>query len=84
MTHHEKWDGSGYPNRLAGDAIPLAGRIAAVADVYDALTSERPYKAAWSHERAMAHIQAEAGRHFDPACVAALVAYLSEHEGKAA
>lgn len=78
LTHHEKWDGSGYPNRLAGDAIPLAGRIAAVADVYDALTSERPYKAAWSHERAMAHIQAEAGRHFDPACVAALVAYRVE------
>jgi putative two-component system response regulator len=70
-THHERWDGSGYPRALAGEAIPLVGRIAAVADVFDALTTERPYKAAWSAEEAMAYIEERSGTEFDPACVRA-------------
>lgn len=70
-THHECWDGSGYPHRLAGEEIPLAGRIVAVADVFDALTSDRPYRGAWSHDDALAHIGAESGRKFDPAVVEA-------------
>jgi putative two-component system response regulator len=70
--HHEKWDGSGYPQGLAGDAIPISARLMAVADVYDALTSRRSYKAPYSHEQAMAHIEAERGRHFDPDVVDAL------------
>lgn len=70
-THHERWDGTGYPNRLAGDAIPLEGRIAAIADVFDALVSDRPYKRAWSLDEARREIQAGAGSQFDPACVAA-------------
>ncbi len=69
LTHHEKWDGSGYPNGLAGEAIPMAGRIAALADVFDALTSERPYKQAWSVDDAVNHIQRNRGLHFDPALV---------------
>jgi putative two-component system response regulator len=69
LTHHEKWDGSGYPQGLAGEAIPQVGRICALADVFDALTSERPYKKAWSVEAAVEYIQAESGRHFDPALV---------------
>jgi len=67
--HHEKFDGTGYPCGLAGDDIPIFSRIVAVADVFDALTSERPYKKAWSLERASQHIRAGAGTHFDPRCV---------------
>jgi hypothetical protein len=66
LTHHERWDGSGYPAGLAGEEIPLAGRICAVCDVYDALISERPYKRAWSREDALAEIRRGAGSHFDP------------------
>ncbi len=66
LTHHEKWDGSGYPDGLKGEEIPIIGRIAAVADVFDALTSVRPYKAAWSIEKAVDYIRSESGRHFDP------------------
>ena len=66
QSHHEKWDGTGYPNGLAGDAIPLESRIAAICDVFDALTSERPYKEAWPVERAVGFIQDQIGRHFDP------------------
>jgi putative two-component system response regulator len=73
LTHHEKWDGSGYPNGLGGEAIPLAGRIVAVADVFDALTHERPYKAPWSRVDAIAEITGDAGRHFDPQVVEAFV-----------
>lgn len=65
-THHEKWDGSGYPEGLAGEAIPMAGRIAAVADVFDALTSRRPYKEPWSVEAAVDLIRTSSGSHFDP------------------
>jgi len=72
LSHHEKWDGSGYPYGLAGDDIPLVGRIVAVADVFDALTSERPYKKAWSVEEATRFLHDNAGSHFDPAAVDAL------------
>jgi putative nucleotidyltransferase with HDIG domain len=65
--HHERWDGRGYPDGLAGEAIPLAARIFAVCDVYDALTSVRPYKAAWAPERALKEIRAHLGAQFDPA-----------------
>ena len=66
LTHHEKWDGSGYPSGLAGESIPIVGRIVAVADVFDALTHSRPYKPAWSIPDAVAEITSQAGRHFDP------------------
>ncbi len=66
LTHHEKWDGSGYPNGLSGEAIPEAGRIAALADVFDALTSVRPYKKAWTVEDAVNLIRENSGKHFDP------------------
>lgn len=73
-THHERWDGTGYPDRLAGGAIPWPGRIAALADVFDALTHERPYKKAWPVPDAVAEIERESGRHFDPGVVAAYMA----------
>ncbi len=66
ISHHEKWDGSGYPNGLKGEEIPLSGRIVAIADVFDALTSERPYKKAWTVEKAVDVINKDAGTHFDP------------------
>ncbi|MDP3037615.1 MAG: response regulator [Rhodocyclaceae bacterium] len=69
LSHHEKWDGSGYPNGLAGAAIPQAGRIVALADVFDALTSVRPYKKAWTVEAAVAMIKENSGKHFDPELV---------------
>ena len=73
-SHHERWDGSGYPRRLAGEDIPLVGRILALGDVYDALTSERCYKAPLSHEESRAIILKERGRHFDPDVVDAFLA----------
>ena len=69
LSHHEKYDGTGYPNGISGEEIPLSARICAVADVYDALTSSRPYKQAWSHEDSAALIVKEAGKHFDPVLV---------------
>ena len=72
LTHHEHWDGSGYPAGLVGGAIPISGRIVAVADVFDALTNMRPYKHAWPARQALAEIQRLSGTHFDPAVVAAL------------
>ena len=69
LTHHEKWDGGGYPNGLAGEDIPLFGRITAICDVFDALTSDRPYKKAWPVEDAVAEIKNMSGRHFDPSLV---------------
>jgi hypothetical protein len=74
LTHHEKWDGSGYPAGLAGEAIPVSGRLMALADVYDALTTKRVYKPAWSHEQAARTVREGAGSHFDPAVVAAFTA----------
>ncbi|WP_277251839.1 HD domain-containing phosphohydrolase [Neptunomonas phycophila] len=78
MTHHEKWDGTGYPNGLKGDNIPLAGRIVAVADVFDALTSKRPYKEAWPVEKALNVIKQDSGTHFDPLLVGLLEDNLEE------
>lgn len=67
LTHHEKWNGSGYPKGLRGEEIPLIGRIVAISDVFDALTAVRPYKSAWPIDKALDLIEREAGRHFDPA-----------------
>ena len=72
-THHEKWDGSGYPRGLKGKEIPLQGRLMAIADVYDALTSNRPYKKAFPHEEAVEIITRESGKHFDPELVEAFL-----------
>ena len=65
-THHERFDGDGYPERIGGEDIPLLGKIVAIADVFDALTTIRPYKNAWSLEDAMALVQEEKGKQFDP------------------
>ncbi len=69
LSHHERWDGTGYPQGLVGDAIPLPARITAIADVFDALTHARPYKKAWNLKKAIEAIEQESGRHFDPALV---------------
>ncbi|MDR1943298.1 MAG: HD domain-containing protein, partial [Synergistaceae bacterium] len=66
ISHHEWWDGSGYPSALAGNDIPISGRVMAISDIYDSLTSERPYKDAMSHYEAMAIINKETGTHLDP------------------
>ena len=71
LGHHEKFDGTGYPQGQAGTAIPLPARIVAVADVFDALTSSRPYKKAWSFQHALEYVQLNSGKHFDPDCVRA-------------
>ncbi|HEX2165871.1 MAG TPA: HD domain-containing phosphohydrolase, partial [Longimicrobiales bacterium] len=73
LSHHERWDGKGYPFGLAADKIPLSGRIVAVADVFDALTHVRPYKKAWTVREALAEIEDQAGSQFDPAVVEALL-----------
>lgn len=78
LTHHEKWDGSGYPAGLSGKDIPLEGRICALCDVFDALTSERPYKKAWPIDKTMAFIREQSGQHFDPALVTAFESILDE------
>jgi putative two-component system response regulator len=77
-THHEKWDGSGYPRGLQGTEIPLAGRIVAIADVFDALTSHRPYKISYRTEQALDTIKASSGTHFDPDVVDAFFAIKDE------
>lgn len=69
LTHHEKWDGSGYPNGLAGDKIPLSGRITAICDVFDALLSERPYKKVWPLEKVIKEMKDQRGLHFDPSLI---------------
>jgi putative two-component system response regulator len=79
-THHEKWDGSGYPRKLVADAIPLAGRIVAVADVFDALTSPRPYKPAWSLERTLEYFDEQRSRHFDPRLVTLMQPLIPQFE----
>ena len=76
--HHEKWDGTGYPRGLKGETIPLAARLFAVVDVWDALTSDRPYRAAWSEEQARAYIREQTGKHFDPQAVQAFMRTLKE------
>ncbi len=77
-SHHEKWDGSGYPDGLAGESIPLFARIFAFADVYDALTSDRPYRRAWSRADAVAHIIEKSGAHFDPSITPVFIRMVSE------
>jgi putative nucleotidyltransferase with HDIG domain len=79
--HHEKWDGTGYPRGLKGDEIPLAARIFAIADVWDALTSDRPYRPAWSEEKALEYIRSNSGSHFDPKVVEVFLELIGEKEG---
>lgn len=78
LTHHEKWDGSGYPNGLAGEAIPQCGRITALTDVFDALTSTRSYKKAWTVDAAVTFIKENSGAHFDPVLVEAFLQKLPQ------
>lgn len=78
LSHHEKWDGGGYPHGLAGTDIPQAARIVAVADVFDALTSSRPYKEAWAVDDAVGYIEAQADQHFDPEVVSHFMRLLPE------
>lgn len=78
LTHHEKWDGSGYPRKLQGEAIPIEGRIVAIADVFDALTTKRPYKKAWPIEKAKNLLIESAGKHFDPELIPIFINILPE------
>jgi Response regulator containing a CheY-like receiver domain and an HD-GYP domain len=79
-SHHEKWDGTGYPNGLKGEHIPLPARIVAVADFYDALTHHRPYKDAWSQEATLEEIKNQKGKHFDPVVADACIAVIQQHK----
>jgi HD-GYP domain-containing protein (c-di-GMP phosphodiesterase class II) len=76
--HHERFDGTGYPDGLAGERISQAARIVAVVDVWDALTSDRAYRPAWPPDRALRHLQAGRGTHFDPRCLDAFLALMAE------
>jgi putative two-component system response regulator len=78
--HHEKWDGTGYPRGLKGNQIPLVARVFAVVDVWDAVTSDRPYRKAWPREEALAYIQEQSGKHIDPKMVNAFLAEISDRE----
>jgi putative two-component system response regulator len=78
LTHHEKWDGTGYPQGLKGEAIPIEGRICAIADVFDALTSVRPYKEAWSTSAALNFMEEQKGKHFDPELVDLFLSIIKE------
>ncbi len=78
LTHHEKYNGKGYPKGLKGEEIPISGRIVAVADVFDALTSKRPYKEPWPIEKAINLLKGERGEHFDPQCIDAFFNVLDE------
>jgi len=75
--HHEKWDGTGYPRGLKGEEIPVSARIFAIVDVWDALTSDRPYRPAWTKEKALEHIREQSGHHFDPAVVELFVEHIA-------
>ncbi len=79
--HHEKWDGSGYPRGLKGEEIPVPARLFAIVDVWDALTSDRPYRSAWSEEKALAYIKEQSGRHFDPDIVELFLKHRAEKSG---
>ena len=79
--HHEKWDGTGYPNQLKGELIPLSARIFAVVDVWDALTTDRPYRQAWTRRAALQYIQEQSGAHFDPNVVNAFLSMNDEGLG---
>jgi HD-GYP domain-containing protein (c-di-GMP phosphodiesterase class II) len=76
--HHERWDGTGYPDKMTGKAIPIAARVASLADVWDALTSDRAYRPAWESDRALSHIAASSGTLFDPSCVEAFLELVAE------
>jgi len=78
ISHHEKWDGSGYPNQLKNEQIPLPGRIVAVADVFDALASERPYKKAFSIEKSLNIMKSERAKHFDPEILDLFIDHIDE------
>jgi HD-GYP domain-containing protein (c-di-GMP phosphodiesterase class II) len=78
--HHEKWDGTGYPRGLKGDQIPLAARIFAIVDVWDAIRSDRPYRAAWDEAKAREYILSESNKHFDPRVVQAFMLILDQGE----
>jgi putative nucleotidyltransferase with HDIG domain len=80
--HHERWDGSGYPRGLRGDQIPLEARIFAVADVFDSLTTDRPYRKAWSRKKALEYIREQSGKHFDPQVVEVFLKLLGAKEGE--
>jgi two-component system response regulator RpfG len=80
FNHHEKYNGKGYPNGLKGDNIPLEARIVAIADVFDALVTDRPYKESWSIEKAIEYISDERGSHFDPDCAEAFLSEIKEVE----
>ncbi len=75
--HHEKWDGTGYPRGLKGERIPLAARIFAVVDVWDAMTSSRPYRDAWTKAKALEYIKEQSGKHFDPQVVEIFLSVIS-------
>ncbi|MEM5775905.1 MAG: HD domain-containing phosphohydrolase, partial [Anaerolineaceae bacterium] len=77
-SHHERWDGGGYPRGLKGDHIPLGARIFSVIDVWDALTSDRPYRPAWNPDKAIEYIKQQSGSHFDPLAVKAFLDELAE------
>lgn len=77
--HHEKWDGSGYPHGLKGEAIPLAARLFSIVDVWDAITSDRPYRAAWSFDKALAYLQEQSGKHFEPEMVKLFIKMLNSY-----
>ena len=81
LQHHEKFDGSGYPTGLHGEDIPIVARIVAVADVFDALVSERPYKRAWTLDEGLAHVGSQKGKHFDPRCVDAFLSNIAKVQG---
>jgi HD-GYP domain-containing protein (c-di-GMP phosphodiesterase class II) len=78
--HHEKWDGSGYPRGLKGDQIPLTARLFAVVDVYDALSSDRPYRTAWPREKVLAYLREQSGLHFDPRVVETFLRLLEDEQ----
>jgi HD-GYP domain-containing protein (c-di-GMP phosphodiesterase class II) len=78
--HHEKWDGTGYPRGLKDEQIPLSARIFALVDVWDALRSDRPYRAAWSEEKALTYIRSQSGKHFDPQVVEAFFTLMKQNK----
>ena len=84
VFHHEKWDGTGYPHGLMGEEIPLAARMFALVDVWDALRSDRPYRPAWPPEIARSHLAAQAGTHFDPALTEVFLKLLDDPEADVA
>ena len=78
LTHHERWDGGGYPQGLSGEQIPLVGRICAVCDVFDALLSPRPYKEPWPVQDALEELRGQRGKHFDPAVIDAFMTLVDD------